>query len=164
LVTARPGKYLPDSVVYLRHVPGRFGGRTLQMDQKGMRFAPHILIAVAGDKVEFHNHDTVAHNVMSPDHEGYDLGTFSNGQSRTHTFSKVGAYSQLCKVHPEMEAFVVVLQNPYAAVVHDGRFTIANVPPGTYVLAAWNAKLKAPDQPVTVVGGKTSTAQIKLTR
>jgi plastocyanin len=155
-VEATPAKYLPDTVVYLKSVPGTYAAKTVAMDQRGMKFIPHLLTVTQGDTVKFLNHDNVAHNVYTPDGEGYNLGTFKQEETASYTFKKQGAYSQLCSLHPEMLAYVFVGQNPYAAAVSaDGRYEIKNVPPGTYQLAVWNPKLKAADKSVTVGAGQT---------
>jgi plastocyanin len=154
-VDATPAKYLQDTVVYLKSVPGTYAPRTLTMDQRKMKFIPQVLTVTQGDTVKFLNNDNVAHNVYSPDNEGYNLGTFKQNQDATYTFRKQGVYTQLCSMHPEMLAYVFVGQNPYAAAVSaDGHYEIRGVPPGTYQLAVWNPKLKAPDRSVTVGAGK----------
>jgi plastocyanin len=164
-VSATPEKYLKDSIVYLKEVPGAYPPKTHAMDQKGMEFRPHILTITVGDSVKFLNSDGVDHNVYTPDGEAYNLGVFPKGQAREHKFTKAGAYTQLCSIHPEMLAYVFVGQNPYAAAVKkDGSFRIENVPPGTYQVAVWNAKLKAEDVSVTVAAGKTASAEFALAR
>lgn len=164
-VDVTPPKYLPETVVYVKKAPGTFTPKTAAMDQKGLAFIPHVLVVTKGDTVKFLNHDTVAHNVYSPDDDAYNLGTFKQEESRTHTFTEEGPYSQLCSIHPEMLAYIFVTQNPYAAVVDaKGSFTIKDVPPGTYQLAVWNAKLKAPEKPVTVAAGKTVEETFSLKR
>jgi plastocyanin len=165
-VTATPAKYLPETVVYLKNVPGTFGGGRAIVDQKGMKFIPHVSAITAGDTVEFQNHDTMDHNVFSPDGKGFNIGTFKPGESRTNTFTEANvSYSVLCSIHPEMLAYIFVGQNSYHAVVDsNGSFTIKNVPPGTYSVAVWNSKLKASDQSVTVAAGASVTASFALTR
>ena len=164
-VEATPPKYRADTVVYLKQVPGPFPKRTESMDQKGMAFVPHVLAITQGDTVKFLNHDSVAHNVYSPDNEGYNLGAFTKGESRTHTFAKQGVYTQLCSIHPEMLGYIFVGQNPYASPVDaKGAYVIRDVPPGTYQLEVWNAKLKAPPRSVTVAAGRTVTANFTLKR
>ena len=164
-VEVTPPKYLEDTVVYLKEVKGTFPAKNHALDQKGMRFIPHILIATVGDTVGFLNHDNVAHNVYSPDNEGYNLGTFKQEEKRTYTFAKPGVYSQLCSIHPEMLGYIFVGQNPYAAAVDKkGVYEIKDVPPGTYKLAVWNAKLKAPDKMVTVTAGKVLEENLSLKR
>jgi plastocyanin len=164
-VDATPPKWLEDTVVYLKEVPGTYPPKSHALDQKGMRFLPHVMAIVVGDTVKFLNHDTLVHNVYSPDGEGYNLGSFKQDEERTYTFSKAGPYSQLCSIHPEMLGYVFVGQNPYAAPVDKkGAFEIKNVPPGTYKLSVWNSHLKAADKPVTVAAGKTLDESFSIKR
>ena len=152
-------------VVYIAEAPGSFPASAEHpvMDQKKMTFLPHVLPVVIGSTVDFVNSDSVGHNVFSPDNEGYNLGTWPKGERRSYTFKKVGVYAQLCSIHPEMGAFVLVLQNPFFATTKaDGHFTIPDVPPGHYVLKVWGEKLKKADKtrtfPVEVGGAKTTIA------
>ncbi len=164
-VDVTPAKYQEETVVYLRDAPAAAAPRTALMDQKGLRFLPRVLVITVGDSVHFANHDTVAHNVFSPDQGGYNLGNFNGGDARDYTFHKPGAYVQLCAMHPEMLAYVYVSPTPYAAAVgKDGRFTLADVPPGTYHVAVWNSHLSAPEQSVTVAAGKPSEIHFALHR
>jgi plastocyanin len=164
-VEATPPKYLEDTVVYLKEVPGTYAPKTHNLDQKGMRFTPHVMAITVGDTVKFLNHDSLVHNVYSPDNDTYNLGSFKQDEERTHTFDKAGVYSQLCSIHPEMLAFVFVGQNPYAAPVDKaGKFEIKGVPPGSYKLAVWNSHLKAADKPITVAAGKAVEESFSLKR
>jgi plastocyanin len=138
--------------------------KAAEMDQKGMTFIPHVLPIVKGTTVKFLNSDPYAHNVFSPEGK-YNLGTWPTGQTRDHKFDKPGVYTQLCRVHPEMEAFIVVLDTPYFAVTDKtGHFTIKGVPAGKYTLVAWSEKLKKAEQSVTVESGKSATVDITLSK
>jgi plastocyanin len=148
------------AVVYVEAAPGTFAAPAAHahIDQKGMQFIPYLLPIVVGTTVDFANSDAVNHNVFSPDNESYNLGTWPKGESRSYTFKKPGVYTQLCSIHPEMEAFIVVLANPYFAVADkDGQFKIADVPDGHYVLKVFSKKLKKTDKdkkfPVDVTKG-----------
>jgi len=159
-----------DAVIYIQQVAGAApAAKSVDMDQKQFQFVPHVLPIVAGTTVKFLNSDPTPHNVFSPDFEKYNLGTWPQGQSKEHAFAKCAkppcVYTQLCRVHPEMEGFVVVLQNQYFAVTDKaGHFEIANVPPGSYTLAVWHAKLKAAPTPVTVEDAKPATVDFVLKR
>ncbi len=160
-----------DAVVWVEQAPGTFKppAQPVAMDQKQMQFIPHVLPVVAGTTVKFLNSDPTPHNVFSPDFEKYNLGTWPKDQSKDYTFSKCTkfpcAYTQLCRVHPEMEAFVVVLPNPYFAVSNkEGHFEITGVPPGQYTVAVWHPKLKAQPKPVTVEAGKPAAVDFTLAR
>ena len=164
-VEATPAKYLEETVVYLKEVPGKQAPSIKNMDQKGMKFIPHVLTITQGDSVDFLNHDSMAHNVYSPDNETYNLGSFKPEEKRSYTFKTAGMYTQLCSIHPEMLAFIFVGQNPFSAVVDkDGRFTIKDVPPGNYTIAVWNSHLKAADKKVTVSEGQSAEVSFSLHR
>lgn len=154
-------------VVYLEKVPGPFRppAEPAVIDQLGMKFVPRVLPVLRGTTVAFRNSDPVRHNVFTPDAEKYNLGTWPTGESRTHVFAKSGVYRQLCNVHPEMEAFVIVLDNPYFAVTDEqGRFHLKNVPPGSYVLKTWSEKLVPASGPIAVEGGQEATTRVVLVR
>jgi plastocyanin len=164
-VDATPAKYLEETVVSVKEAKGAFTPKTEQMDQKGMKFLPHVLAITEGDTVDFLNHDGVDHNVFSPDGETYNLGMVKANAKGSYTFKKTGAYSQLCSVHPEMLAYVVVTQNPYRAVVDaKGAFKIEHVPAGSYTVTIWNSHLKAAEQTVTVTEGKPAEVNFSLKR
>ena len=150
-------------------MPGLFPApaKSADVDQRSMQFSPHVVPVVIGTTVRFLNSDPTAHNVFSPDYEKYNLGTWPQGQTKDHLFAKCAkvpcAYVQLCRVHPEMEGYVVVLQNPFYAVSgKDGHYRIDNVPPGSYSLGVWHAKLKSPLKPVTVDGVKPAVVDFVL--
>jgi plastocyanin len=159
-----------DAVVYVTEVGGASKPQpAITMDQRQMQFIPHVLPVVAGTTVKFLNSDPTPHNVFSPDNEKYNLGTWPQGQTKDYTFSKCTkfpcAYTQLCRVHPEMEGFVVVLQNPHFAVTgKDGSFVINDVPPGAYTVGVWHPKLKGAPAKVTVEAGKPATVDFTLTK
>ena len=74
-------------------------------------------------------------------------------------------YTQLCRIHPEMEAYVVVLDTPYFSKTDaSGAFQIANVPPGRYTVVAWSEKLKPVKEPVTVDVGKPTSVHLTLSK
>ncbi len=129
----------PDhAVVYVEKVPGTFQGGHAEMDQKNKVFIPYLLPVVQGATVEFHNSDNLQHNVFGVGADEFNLGTYRLGVTRAQTFRGLGEVDILCNVHHEMEAYILVLQNPYFAQPDSGgKFRIANVPPGEYVLRAW---------------------------
>ncbi|MGC8595192.1 MAG: beta-sandwich domain-containing protein [Candidatus Kryptoniota bacterium] len=132
-----------NAVIYIERVNHKFTppDTPVVMDQKNLMFTPEVLPVLAGTTVKFVNSDPVLHDVFSPSTCGgqFDLGLFPSGESRVHVFNHAGcAAIILCDVHPEMQAWVVVLQNPYYAVTNsDGWYVIRNVPAGTYTLKTW---------------------------
>jgi plastocyanin len=147
---------LADIVVYVDTAPGEFHPPKQHpvIDQKNLAFVPHVLPVVAGTTVDFLNSDQVLHNVFSPDKcaNKFNLGTWPKGEVRSVTFDKLGcAPVLLCNVHPEMEGFVVTLQNPFFAVSDkSGLFAIHDVPAGKYTIKVWNRKFLTESQEVVV--------------
>ena len=170
-ISASKSKYLPDAVIYVDSVTGKFDPpkEHIVMNQKNLVFHPHILPVLVGTTVDFLNSDNVAHNVYSPDKSAdkMNLGTWPKDQVRSFTFEKrcdkVCDAVMLCNVHPEMEAFVVLMQNPYFAKADDsGCFQIGNVPAGTYTLQVWHPRLKAEQKKVVVPETGSVEAEFQL--
>lgn len=155
-VEADKAKYKVNTVIYIEKADGNFkpSANNPRMDQKNLTFIPKILPVIVGSTVDFLNNDDVVHNVFSPDACAgkFNLGSWKKGEVKSHKYDKLGCQSViLCNVHPEMEAYVIVLQNPYYAVTDkEGNYSIKNVPPGKYKIKIWNEKLKASDQEIIV--------------
>lgn len=169
-VTVPRARSLADMVVYIEKAPGKFPppGKHAVMDQRKLTFVPHVLPVVAGTTVDFLNSDQVLHNVFTPDKcaQKFNLGTWPKGEIRSMKFEQVGCSAVLlCNVHPEMEAYVLVLQNPYAAVTDkSGFYAIPEVPEGSYTLKVWNTKVLDVAQPVMVPKTGDVTVDLKLER
>ena len=156
-VTAKGSKNSGNAVIYIENVEGKnFAppGTNALVDQKNLSFIPHVLPVVKGTTVDFLNSDDVLHNVFTVDEcaNKFNLGTWAKGKKKSFTFEQLGCKSiLLCNVHPEMEAYVLVLQNPYFAVSDkNGSYVIKNVPAGKYTLKIWHEKLKGYNVAVTV--------------
>lgn len=167
-VTATGMKDNAGAVVYVDAIKGKtFPAPTAhaQMNQKDLVFAPHVLPVVTGTTVDFVNSDAVLHNVFSPDKccGQFNLGSWPQGQSRPYTFKSLCVATLLCKVHPEMEGFVVVLPTPWFAVTDKtGAYSIKDVPDGTYTVKVWHEKFKSEySGPVTVAGATTANMTMK---
>ncbi len=147
-------------VVYVEKAPGTFKGDRAVMDQQNKVFTPYVLPVLVGTTVEFRNSDNLQHNVFGVGADEFNLGNWTKGITREQTFNKPGEISILCNVHPEMEAHVLVLQNPYfARPDKSGKFRISNVPPGQYVLRAWY-RGKTRKQTVTVPASGSATVTL----
>jgi len=155
-ITIPRARTLADVVVYVDKAPGTFPAPKAHavINQKDLAFVPHVMPIVAGTTVDFLNSDQVLHNVFSPDKcvNKFNLGTWPKGEVRSYTFANVGCASVvLCNVHPEMEGFVLALQNPFYAVTDkSGLFVIKDVPEGRYTIKAWNRKYLDVTQDVAV--------------
>jgi hypothetical protein len=132
-----------DVLIYIEHVNGSFPPppNPAVMDQKNFMFMPEVLPVLAGTTVNFLNSDSVLHNVFTPTQcaGSFNLGTYPKGEFRSHTFTDTGCIvTILCEVHPNMQAWIVTLQNPYfVKASRNGDYEIKNIPNGTYQLKIW---------------------------
>lgn len=156
-VSVAGGRDNADVLVYIASVPGQFSPQgAATIDQRNLRFEPHVLPVVVGTTVNFLNSDGVQHNTFTPSPAGdfFNLGTWPKGEARTYTFTKMGKVELLCNVHHEMHAFILVLQNPYFAVTDkEGNYRIDGVPAGSYTLKVWHERATAPPYPTHVSNG-----------
>lgn len=172
--TAAPPKEVPDTnelvnvVVYLDSVPG--GGElplpsgTPTLEQLNERFVPHVLPVLKGATVEFPNRDPVFHNVFSlSSTRTFDLGRFPRGESKSIRFSKAGLVQVFCHIHSDMNAVIMVLDNPLFAVPNlQGHYVIEGVPPGEYRVVAWHERIKPITERVRVTAGQTATLDFTI--
>ena len=102
--------------------------------QQGESFRPTLLVVPVGATVTFPNGDPQFHNVFSYSRaKRFDLGRYPRGESKAVTFDKPGYVKVLCEVHKWMRAGVLVVDNPYYAIVPEsGRFRFDGVPAGRY--------------------------------
>ena len=166
----------PENVlVYLENVKGDWKPPQdpPEIDQKKLIFIPRVLPVVKGTTVLFRNSDPVLHNVFWPksadgSYAKKNLGSWGKGGTRKFKFDKEGSVVLLCNVHPDMEAHVVVLQNPFFALADkDGNYEIKDVPAGEYTVKTWYEnpkKLKSKSEKATVKAGETAELDFSLSR
>jgi plastocyanin len=125
---------------------------TRKINQKGAAFSPHVLPVMVGTTVEWPNEDDIFHNVFSiSEAKQFDLDLYKHPVVKRVTFDKPGRVDAFCSIHKAMNCVILVLENPYFAATDDqGRYLIANVPPGTYKLKAWHERLPAMVKDITV--------------
>jgi len=134
------------------------------MDQVNLAFVPYVLPVLMGTTVDFHNSDDVLNNIFTPSWAGrkFNLGTYPRGVVRSYTFDRLGEIKLLCNIHPDMEGYILALQNPYFAIPDDGGgYRIDNVPPGRYTLRIWYARVAGDPLQITVHSGQDTVADFQ---
>lgn len=158
-VGGRPGK---DVVVWIEGpaTPGRNRPSAPVLDQRNLEFAPRVLAVRVGTRVEMPNNDGVFHNVFSfKDAKRFDLGLYPVGTTRTVVFDQPGLSRIFCNIHPNMAAYVMVLDAAHFAVSDSlGRFTISGVPAGPATWHAWRPGADELRGPLTVGQGELEIA------
>lgn len=136
------------------------GTAPVVLDQKGCRYVPHVIALQQGGSVEFKNSDPTMHNIHTTPTDGsapVDVSEGPMGAPQTQKFANPQTMLPVrCNNHPWMNALINVAPNPYFAVTGaDGSFTIPNLPPGTYTLAAVHETLG--EQDIQVMVGPKAT-------
>ncbi len=157
-------KGLKDVVVYLVDIKGKSTGGSappVVLDQKVCEYSPYIVAVQTGQKILIRNSDPapIAHNVhCTPQVPGNDeqnkLQSAGDPDIAISFNSPEDFITFKCDVHPWMRGYVTVLDHPWFAVTDkDGKFKIANVPPGKYTVKAIHRKAS---------GGKGVTKDIEI--
>jgi hypothetical protein len=167
------GDRLLDAVVYLEDVaqgkPFPPEANKIAVDQKGCRFTPFIQVMANEGELEAVNSDPVTHNIHTYELIKKARRTVINVSqpnqgdrlAKKIKLRKGVAMKVECDVHNFMHGFVFVASNPYYAVVDDnGEFSIADVPPGTYVVKSWHGRLGETEATVEVTAGGEAAMDI----
>jgi len=134
------------------------------LDQKGCRYEPRVVGARVGQPIEILNSDATYHNVhaMPAKNGEFNLGMPLQGMKITETFTapEIGVPLK-CDVHGWMAAYAGIVAHPYFAVTDaSGRFTLPNLPPGTYLLEIWHEKLGTRTAQVTIAPKQSAETSI----
>lgn len=144
-------------------LPGHF-----RIDQKNTMFMPFVLVVPVGSTIEFTNRDPFRHHVYSfSPAKTFELKLFGQGQTRSVTFDKAGVVALGCNIHDTMQAFVQVVDTPFAVKTgKDGRAVLHGAPEGAVKLRVWHPHLRAPANQLTLTvaagGSATIPVSVKL--
>jgi hypothetical protein len=131
-------------------------------------FKPRVQAATVGQQITISSEDPVLHNTHPQNAETnatiYNIALPYKGFSVTKPLPATPQLIKVkCDAHEWMHAWIWEFDHPYFATTgDDGKFTIKDVPPGTYTLVAWQEAAGEKSMPVTVAAGKTVTADIQL--
>lgn len=159
---------LATAIVYLQPIgaggdEGRGAERSdASIVMHGREFMPHTAVIRSGGSVSFPNDDPFSHNVFSnTDPERFDLGLYRRGTTRTASFRKPGVYAIYCNIHARMVSYVVAVPTRHVAPAQgDGRFTLPDVPFGSYRLHVWHERATPASMELTV---SASNAPVRVT-
>jgi len=157
-IVSNDGKTLANVFVYVKDgLPQRLypvPSEPVVIDQQTCRYVPRVLGVQVGQPLEIRNSDPLLHNVRADGliNQSFDVGQPIQGMKTTKTFTTREVMIPVkCQVHAWMRAYIGVLEHPYFAVTDaNGRFSIPQLPPGTYTIEAWHEKLGTQTQQVTV--------------
>jgi plastocyanin len=151
--------------VFVR-VAGKFSqtpvpSQPVVIDQRGCVYVPRVVGVRVGQTLQVRNSDPLLHNVhsVSTRQNAFNVGQPVQGMTNDFRLKDEEVMLPIkCDVHRWMTSYVGVVQHPYFAVTdREGRFTIADVPPGSYTLETWHEQYGTLTQPLRVKPGATAT-------
>lgn len=141
---------------------------TISLVNTHCMFNPRVQGASVGEQIKISSEDPILHNTHPQNNATnatiYNVALPFKGFSVTKPLPAVPQLIKVkCDAHEWMHAWIWEFDHPYYATTGaDGRFTINDVPPGTYTLVTWHEAAGEKSIPVTVSAGKTVTQDIQL--
>jgi plastocyanin len=171
VVAGRDGG-MPNTFVYVRagleKMTFPVPNEPVVLDQQRCRYLPRVVGVRVGQTLRLRNGDPLLHNVRSDGevNQPFNQGQPVQGMTFDHTFTTREVMVPIaCDVHRWMRAYVGALEHPYFAVTDEaGAFTLTNLPPGTYTLAAWHERLGTSDQQITVSAKESKDVEFTFAR
>ena len=155
---------LANAVVMLTGVKRQQSAEPIVINEK-CRFGPRVQLIAPKASVKTTSKDAVLHTTNAQLDNGRTLFNVAlpiPGITVTKAVSSTGNVRLSCNTHPWMRGWMVVTSEAAAVSGANGRFTIDNVPPGTYELRVWHEALKGAPQKVTVSAGKPAEVSLQL--
>ena len=138
-----------------------------ELDQKGCRFTPHMLVVPKGAKVAFLNSDETSHNVHLITVLNDDLNqTVLAGKRLERTYSEPERIKVTCDMHTWMKSWLVVTDATHWAITDEkGQFTLEGLPPGEHEVSLWHETLGSKTMKA-VVGedGKVAPLEVQMAK
>jgi plastocyanin len=168
-VVAGAGGTLANVVVYIQEDMSKYAFTTpsdpAKIDQSGCQYVPHIVAMMAGQTLQVTNSDKTTHNIhpIPKDNREWNESQAPNTPPLMKVFARAeNGIPVKCNVHPWMKSYIFAFKNPYFFVTgNDGKFTIGNLPPGTYTIVAWQEKFGTVTQSVPI--GPKDSKSVDLT-
>lgn len=132
------------------------------IDQRGCWFRPRIIGIQTGQPLSVTNSDPVTHNIhpLAQINREWNHSQGQGDAPLARKFIKPEVMIRVkCNIHSWMRVYIGVLDHPYFAVTGtDGAYEIKNLPPGDYVIEAWQENLGTQEQNISVApSGKVET-------
>ena len=125
---------------------------------------PNVQVIPAGP-LDVVNNDPVLHNTHGyyGKRTAFNMALPNQGQQIPTELTRAGTVRIDCDAHGWMEGWIYVVDNPYYAITGaDGKFSITDVPPGTYTLVAVQSLTGPNQQSVTVASGKPTNSDDRI--
>jgi len=129
------------------------------------RFTPRVQLVQPNAAIRTTSTDPILHTTQAQLANGrmfFNVALPLPGLNISKPIGGPGTVRLSCNTHPWMRGWMIVTNDAGAVSGADGRFTIDNVPPGTYEVRVWHEALKGAPQKITVVRGKPTEINFQL--
>ena len=168
LVDVGPDHGVANALVYLADVPkGKpwpAPAKPPELNNVKCRFEPEMQVIRPGE-ITVVNKDPVLHNTHGyyGKRTAFNMALPNQDQRITTELLKTGTVRVDCDAHGWMLGWIFVRDNPYYAITGaDGKFSITDVPPGTYTLVMLQPFGDIQEQPVTISADKPVVLTMEL--
>jgi hypothetical protein len=135
-------------------------GSAFVLNQKGCKYSPHLSVVPVNTPLKILNPDGILHNIhtYSEKNPSFNKSQPQFKREMEASFEHPENITVKCDVHGWMSANIKVVNHPYhATTTADGKYTLGDVPPGTYTVEFWHEKLGTHSMQVTVAAGTATT-------
>jgi hypothetical protein len=144
---------------------GKFASQKVELDQKGCRYTPHVVVVPVTGQLDILNSDGILHNIHT-----YSTANPSINKAQpkfkkvlTEKFTKPEIIKTSCDAHAWMTAWIVATDHPFVAVTDEkGNFTIKDVPPGNYKVEIWHETLGKQVKEVSVKAKEEAKLNVEI--
>ncbi len=137
---------------------------------EGERFWPHVAFVRVGRPVVFENRKTEPVNFRMAPLKNVSFNVLVKVEDHVNTQAfrhpENIPFAIRSDIHPWMQAYVLTLDHPFAAVTdEEGRFTLNGLPPGDHEFRVWHERAGYLEKklPVTIKLGEGSRSELEYT-
>jgi hypothetical protein len=164
-VVRAPSGALANAVVTLVGVKAKGPSAAPAILNEKCRFVPRVQVARPQASVTTTSTDAVLHTTNAQREDGrllFNVALPVPGLKISKPAGDAGVVRVSCNTHPWMHGWLVVTDDVAVVTAADGRFTLRDVPAGTYELRIWHESLKAAPRRIAVTAGQTVLADFAL--
>src|SRR5437870_12559870 len=134
--------------------------QSAEIDQNKCEYAPHVQVMALNTEISLRNSDPILHNIQffEGDNSLFNIAQPVQGQEKKKKIEKAGTIYGERADHGWKQGNVRGRDNPYYAVTDEnGKFSIADLPPGKYPVKIWHEYAGEVNREITV-SAKSETA------
>ncbi len=146
---------------------GKFASQKVELDQKGCKYAPRVVVVPTTGQLDILNSDGILHNIHT-----YSTANPSINKAQpkfkkvmTEKFDKPEIIKAACDAHAWMTGWIVATDHPFVAVTDEkGSFTIKDVPAGNYKVEIWHETLGKQVKEVSVKAKEEAKLNVEMAK